>query len=459
MHGTQQGIVDGLRAGVGGSQPLLHHDQVARHLGIEDFQQQIVDLRRHHVHCGCRCRFFCNCLTGRLDHGRFSGRRNFTCRCAALRRARHGFVAAGNARGVFFQRGKIHVQAAFALQRGLQHRQGVEGVINHRQHGRRRRAGSFKNPVEQALDLPAELTQGARAHQAPAALEGMEHAADRPQAFHVVRVLAPGREQRVEVVDLLGKLLQEDFADLVIDFIASGFKAALIGGLSGFGRLLRSAFHSVRIGISHRGGDTGSAGRARIAVRRARHHARAVDEGRHGGRGFRQPHRVMGHVVHIPCKRRLLRRQRPVAQCFQAVAGDIKDVLAATAVLAERLQVVLQAGQGVGQGVELAAVGHPAAPQQFGFGKAAHAGEEVRRLLQLEHAHRAAHLAQQARHFDQFIVVPAGFNERDKGLARIGEVGDRLTSDDFHRLARLAGQRILLLAAVIHTQARHLLVQ
>src|SRR3546814_4060326 len=52
--------------------------------------------------------------------------------------------------------------------------------------------------------------------------------------------------------------------------------------------------------------------------------------------------------------RRLHVRQRPVAQRFEAAARDLEDVLAVEPVLAQRFEVILEAGQRVGEGVELA---------------------------------------------------------------------------------------------------------
>ena len=49
--------------------------------------------------------------------------------------------------------------------------------------------------------------------------------------------------------------------------------------------------------------------------------------------------------------------QRPVAQCLEAAAGDFENILAARAAVAQGFQVVLQAGHGIGQGVQLAAAG------------------------------------------------------------------------------------------------------
>jgi hypothetical protein len=73
-------------------------------------------------------------------------------------------------------------------------------------------------------------------------------------------------------------------------------------------------------------------------------------------------------ALHRRAGRRFDLRQRPVLQRFQAVARDVEDVVAIGTLLAQRLQVVLQARQGIGQRVELAAVGHAMAPDQFALG-------------------------------------------------------------------------------------------
>src|SRR5690606_40635870 len=74
--------------------------------------------------------------------------------------------------------------------------------------------------------LPAELAQGPGADKAATALERVEHTADRTQALKVIGLLAPRRQQGVEVVDFLGELLKEDLADLVVDLVADGLKSS-----------------------------------------------------------------------------------------------------------------------------------------------------------------------------------------------------------------------------------------
>src|SRR5690606_42056783 len=66
------------------------------------------------------------------------------------------------------------------------------------------------------LDLPRELAKGARTDQAAAALERVEHAADRAQLLQVVGCRLPFGQHRIQVADFLLELLEEDLADLVV---------------------------------------------------------------------------------------------------------------------------------------------------------------------------------------------------------------------------------------------------
>ncbi len=145
---------------------------------------------------------------------------------------------------------------------------------------------------------------------------------------------------------------------------------------------------------------------------------------------------------------RLVRiRQRPVTQGFQAAAGDVQNFIAAGAAFAQCLQVVLQAGHGVGQGVQLAATGHALLAEQFHRDVLADALQVVGRNGQIEHAQRARDLAQQARHFLQLLVVPVGFDERDEVLARRSEVGDGFMRQHLHRAPVLHRARVIFAAA------------
>ncbi len=134
---------------------------------------------------------------------------------------------------------------------------------------------------------------------------------------------------------------------------------------------------------------------------------------------------------------------RPVAQRLQAAAGDVEDLLATGAPLAQRFQVVLEAGHGIGQRVQLAPAGDALAPDQLHADVLADAVHVVRRYPQVEHAQRAGHLVKQARHVLQACMVPIRLDEGDEGLARGGEVGNGLVGQHLDRAPGLQRGRIL----------------
>ncbi|MBW3551691.1 MAG: hypothetical protein KY442_13165 [Proteobacteria bacterium] len=150
---------------------------------------------------------------------------------------------------------------------------------------------------------------------------------------------------------------------------------------------------------------------------------------------------------------------RPVAQRLQALAGDVEDAGAVRPLLAHRLEVVLDTGQRVGDGVELLSIGHALAGDQLDLGVALDAGQVLGRLRQLDDAQRAADLVEQARHVGQLGVVPVGLHECHERLARVAEVGDRLAHDHFQHLARFAGQQVLVGLVLGQAQARDLVIE
>ncbi len=616
-------------------------------------------------------------------------------------------------------------------QRGVQLRQRGMCVIDHRQHGRSGRAAAIKHAVEHAFDLPGELAQGARPHQAATALEGVEDAPDRPQPVHVVQLHTPCRQQRAKVGQLVVELFQEHLADVLVDVLGIVVEAGLEAGLgpshdrdvrSGrsrhglrievgrrsaqLGKELRVGFaeidgcdgvdinhrhrrcrctggrrqhlghrrghvlrHTRRNGVhsgnhrafvypqgrggiddlqrrmqsgvvvqrqrlhrvqrqhvvgivqciaveteyhvlaggnrivlgsdrvEHRRGKTsGVEGHRGVGVALDSHHGRIghcrrrclrqcplrrrshsgfdpfetdrVEAGegrtalvfgtrgrigvgmerceiplRHvrcrragGGEdqgricvilqrqrcGCNGPQRTEHQAVvhHLRCRRgrwrikgkvrqrhrhsagggrgrlhrnldalrlqrlglqrdrlpafdqqrcernrrggnrfhRVAIRQRPVAQRFKAAAGDVENVLAARAAVAQCFEVVLQAGHGIGQGVQLTATGHALATDQLGFDVLLHTAQVIGSRAQIQHAQRAGDIAQQARHVLQLGMVPAGFNERDEVLARGGEVGDGLMRQHFNRAPVLHRARIVL-ATAAGAQMSNLVIQ
>ena len=274
----------------------------------------------------------------------------------------------------------------------------------------------------------------------------MEHAPDRAQLLHVLGRGAPLRQQRIEIVDFLGEFLEEDLADLLVDLLAHRLEAA--------GKRLAGRHHVRSHGGSGRTGRGFPGGRRwRLDHRRARARDRA-------GRAWLRHRPVRPGLTRADARLRRRRggddrrglhgrahrlglgRQRPVAQRLQARAGDVEDLVAVAALFAQRLEVVLQAGQGIGQRVELAPIGHALARDQFALGVAADREQVIGRQRQLHHPQRASDLVEQARHVAELFVLPAGFDEGHQRLAGLHEVGDRLAHDGIDHLPRLAGEQL-----------------
>ncbi len=700
VHGAQQAVGHRLRSIGSRIQPRLQRRLVHLDLGFQDLAQHAVDVGRR-----------------TLDHRHSLGRNGLHDRRhrgarRPLQRHVEGLFARGHAIGDGLHGLQIGGDTTAIAQCRVELRQRVVGLADQRNHGRRGRAAAIEHAVEHALDLPAELAQGARTHQPATALEGMEHATDRAQAVQVVRRGAPGRKQVAQVHQLFVELFDEHLADVLVDVLAIVFEARLDADVIG-GRGHRRAprcggrRHGLGVGafraelrrggiqlgqeagsgivqldtadhrIAHRGvrlrcigcglggrvdivgerverrrgavlrrcdGNLLQERRQRLHIHLARRDAGrsrgpcinavavAVDistcigigidasvsvsvsidvsvidlqrehvigvaqaviegefdrlvaqrqqlvlgghriepgagghEGRHLQRGVgdvvahaiglqrgrqrghpprsagrqvgndrvemgkrqpfigvvllaqrplrrigsdrrgggiehqrhrrrchgrggrrrriegevRQRRRQVGRARYLGGHRELDRlggrrvprcqfdgfgrnrqrfragvggwlvriRQRPVTQRFQAAAGDVQDVVAARPAFAQGFQVVLQAGHGIGQGIQLAPTGHALLAEQFHRDVLAHALQVVGRGRQIEHAQRAGHLAEQARHFLQLLVIPVGFDEGDEMLARGGKIGNGFMGQHFHRAAVLHRAGIVLATA------------
>ena len=230
VDGAHQLVCDQLRAaGAAGINPGVHGFEMTGNLGLEDFKQHRVD--REAVACGRFCELGLlgeqhlgfGIDDGGVDHPRcFS--HNLGDRHRELRGLVEHFFARRHAVGQLLDPVEVGVHR-LALQRGTQQRQGVECVLDQRNHRGTGGASAVQHSVQRALDLPAELAQRLGAHQATTALERVEHAADGPQLLHVVRMLAPRGQQVFQAADLFLEFLQEHFANLVVDFVAGAVEA------------------------------------------------------------------------------------------------------------------------------------------------------------------------------------------------------------------------------------------
>ena len=182
---------------------------------------------------------------------------------------------------------------------------------------------------------------------------------------------APRRQHLVEVADFLLEFLEEDFADFVVDLVARDLEATTAradrcGAQSGrcrgqrFDRLRRRDLRQGNVGLfDQRQRQSNFDATSSSPLDRHRRVRRPLDSGGRDG-SFEL-------------------RQRPVLQRLQAVARDVEDVVAIGTLLAQGFQVVLKARQRIGQRVQLAAVGHAMAPDQFALGIQPHAGQVVGR--------------------------------------------------------------------------------
>ena len=450
VHGAQQVAVGDARARRIVRQPALNGRQMAIHLDAQDLQQHRIDVDRHLLDCG---RF--DGFDGRFDFGRrglffqdrFHDRRRWRVRCGVER-----FLARGQAVGHRLDTGQVERAGRLAQQGAVQRGQHAMRLPDQSDHRRTGGAALVEHAVEHVLDLPTELTQQLGADQPATALERVEDAADRTQALDLVRRFAPGRDQVVKVADFFLELLEEDLADLVVDFLVVEVEAAFgdrqrrpgFGDLPlrGFGcgsiRTCGRALHLAQGGIV----GFGRQFRPRLGIGGLDLHIRGDRARRRAARqGLRVVQQLLVGVLEFLVEERRLGlalwRQWPVAQRLQAVAGDREDVVATAALVAQCLQVVLDAGKRVGQRIQLLSARDALALQQFVLGIAANAGQVFGGLRQFQHAQRSAHLVQQARDLDQLLMVPAGLDESDEALAGIAEIGDRLACQRLEQLLSL----------------------
>ena len=378
VDGPQQRIGDWLRTARGAiGQPGVHDLQVSGDFRLEDFQQHRVD-GKHGAALGFALGhlFRCfGCLDGRLGLGldcNFwlgSGFGRLLTRCDVA-----GFFAGGKQFRGCLDAVEVGMHR-LALKRGAQQRQVIERQLHQRKHLRACRSTAVEHAVEQALDLPAEFAERLGAYQAAAALQRVEYATDRPQQLCVLRIVAPDRQQLREILDLLLEFLEEDFADLVVDFLAAraieagneradGADCRRLGGRRPIGGKGLFRLEGGNLGSgADRGCGNGFGNR--LGNGRLDHRLR---RGRRGGLGRRGAN---------------FDRQRPVAKRRQALAGDFENLLAVRTPVAQGFEEILEAGQCIGQAIHLLAIGHAVAAQQFVVGELTHADQVVGRQRQV----------------------------------------------------------------------------
>ncbi len=184
--------------------------------------------------------------------------------------------------------------------------------------------------------MPCELAQHFGPDQATTPLEGVVHAANWAQAFCIFRRHAPGWHQFIQIGDFILELFKEDFTDLIIDF---------------FTHRLEASRHWLRTpgyygSCCSRCGDHHSLWFADVCPL---HYWRGAMIRL---RRWRLLHECRCNMaVGRRCRARTHLRDRPILQGFQTRARFVEQIRTLTQRVMQGFQVVLQAGQRVGQSI------------------------------------------------------------------------------------------------------------
>ncbi len=414
-------------------QPGAHGLQMAPNFCPQDFQQHGIHLHRRRFWRGRRRRLVHRRLRGCGPLHRLGRRR---------KRLQQDVLPGSQAIGDRLQRRDVGRDGRTIAQRGVQGGQQPMRLGDERDHCRAGRPRAVQHAVEHVLHVPGELAEDLGADQPTAALEGVEDAPNRAQGFDILRRDAPGRQQGIEVGDLLLKLFQEDLADLVVDLVARGLEP---GRYRSRGRADRHrhggrCWRLLTLRLCGRGIRLA---RGRDALRRA--------VNRHIRRHIRR------------CRRwrsRLAGRKRPVAQRFQADAGLVQQIQALAERIVQRLEVILHSRQGIGQGIQRLPARHLPTFDQLALSELAQGLQEAGRFRLLQDTQGARDFIEQARDWLQRGVIPVGFDECDEGVPHLREIADGRAGERAHDLARFLRQQVagLRFRAAI-AEMRHLVIE
>ena len=458
MQGALQAIVDRLRQNLRAlGEELVEGFQVAFRLVAEDVQQ----LRVQAVAVGAFVR----------------GHR--------LGRWRRGLLATGQGMRAGGQ--AVHI-VALALRLGGelldQLRQQGHHLTDQLVHRRRGFDAAVQQAVEEVFHRPGQFADDQRAYHAAAALEGVEGAPHLGERLAVVAVGAPLRQVLVDGFQDLAGFLDEDVPQFLVHRLLVGGRrqqagrGVLGGRIDGLHRRGQHIGHRERRGrrrLAARCGLGGQTlgvqlqqfehggqrrGRRLIAARLGRRE-QLVDEARQRCGGRRRLRRRLGlaHVVGQPVQRRRRRvglrrrRARRIAQAAQAFLGHVENQFAlAGVVLAEAFQVVLDAGDGVGQGIQVLPVRHRARFQQALADVALAGFQQFGGALQRNHPQPAAHLGEQLGHAGQMLVIPLRGDELDDGVLGLLQAGARFADHQLVNLRHIGGRQaaLFVLAVVVH---------
>ena len=145
-----------------------------------------------------------------------------------------------------------------------------------------------------------------------------------------------------------------------------------------------------------------------------------------------------------------------VPQGLQALLGDIENQVALSAmVFCQTLEVVLDAGDGIGQGVQALPVGHGLACQQLLLDVAVTGIEQVGGALQRNHRQTATDLGQQLGHASEVLVVPLRGDELDDRILGLLQAVARFLDHQLVNLRHVGGRQMALLVLAVIARADH----
>ncbi|MNQ45374.1 hypothetical protein D3C85_591550 [compost metagenome] len=230
----------------------------------------------------------------------------------------------------------------------------------------------FQHPIEQVFHGPGQFTQHQCANHAPTAFQGVERAPQFAQRRGTVGVGRPARQVLAQDVQHLVGLLEEHFPQLVIHrrFVARRrqqtarrYQGRRIDGRHRARQHVGQRLHGLRVG-------------QRLQIR---HQVRVV------GVEYLIEHRHMNVAGHIAERR-------------QALLGHIEQLFTeGLRVFVQAFQVILDAGDGIGQAVELLPVRRGLIHQQVLANVAVAGFEQARPTAQRDHRQRPPDLGQQGR--------------------------------------------------------------
>ncbi len=152
--------------------------------------------------------------------------------------------------------------------------------------------------------------------------------------------------------------------------------------------------------------------------------------------------------------RRLLLER--VTQGLQALLGHVENQIALGAmVFGQTLEVVLDAGDGIGQGVQALPVGHGLARQQLFLDIAVAGVEQVGSALQRDHRQAATDLSQQLGYARQVLVVPLRGNELDDRVLGLLQAIARFLDHQLVDLRHVGGGQVALFVLAVVARTDH----